>query len=60
MGHQDEAVEVDRLEPGEHPKVYKLVRLVQALDISKSKYDLAIQDAPLYEAVCFKSRRLVS
>ncbi len=58
MGHRDEMVEMDRLESGENPKVYKLVRLVHALDISKSKYDLAVRDAHLYEAVCFTSRGL--
>ena len=57
MGHRDETVEMDHLEPGEHPKVYKLVRLIHALDISKSKYDLAVRDAHLYEAVCFRLKR---
>lgn len=55
MGHRDEMVKTDQLEPGENPKVYKLVRIVHALDISKSKYDLAMRDAHLYEAVCFTS-----
>jgi len=56
MGHQDEVVDADQLEPGEHPKVYKLVRPVHALDISKFKYDLAVRDAYLYEAVCLTLR----
>jgi len=39
------------LENGENPKVYKYVRLVRALDISKNLYDEAVDQCELYEKV---------
>jgi len=45
------------LESGENAKVYKYVRLVRALDISKDLYDNAIEQRELYEKVVPQNTR---